>query len=198
MNYPLTLLLLGLLFTVLFGVLTWLRREGISIRFAIESTLLSIAGSGLAALTAVQINPVYFLGIIYVITMRVRILVDLGVLLANRKKLDAAGKCFDLALRLWPDLIGRTAVQLNQGVLFLQQGDKNKAVETFKEVLAVEEKLGPKTAAAAHYNLAMAYFMKGQEAQASAELLAAVDAAPGSEYARRAEHRLESKARTAK
>ena len=69
------LLLEGFSFIVLFGVVSLLKREGLSRRFAIEGGIFTLVVSGLTALTGFQTHPVLFLILIYLFTMRVRFLV---------------------------------------------------------------------------------------------------------------------------
>ncbi len=196
MPYPLILLFLGFLFTLLFGALAWLRREPLSAQFAIESIALTLAATLLAALSGARLNPVFFLAGMYLITMRVRLLADLGTLLAAQRNFDPARRSFDLALHLWPDRAGRQVVQLNRGVLQLQTGNIDQAISTLVQVLEQKAALGMKNEAAAYYNLAMAYFKAGQDARAIAELRQAIDASPASEYGRRAEAILKKRQKT--
>lgn len=81
MNLPVILLLEGLLFVVVFGALSLFRREGLSVQFAFEAIALA---AGLAAFTPLAVNPILFLIILYLATLRVRLLVDLGTLFAQR------------------------------------------------------------------------------------------------------------------
>lgn len=193
MSLPMLIFLEGLLFTALFGGLSWLRREGLSIQFAIEALLLTLIAGGLTALTSVLISPVLFLIILYLVTMRVRLLVDMGTLMAQRGQFKQADGLYALAMRLWPDSAGRLIVQVNQGVLRLQQGSNDPAIAIFKDALqkAGQGYLGLKYEAATHYNLAVAYRRKGLDAQATAEFNAVLDTWPVSEYARRAKAALE-------
>jgi len=191
-SLPVLILLEGLLFIALFGGLSWLRREGLSGRFAVEALILTIVASGLTALTNLT-NPIVFLIVLYLATMRVRLVVDVGNLLAQRGQFAQADRLYALAMRLWPDSAGCLIVQVNQGVSRLQQGANDQAVGIFKDVLqkASQGYLGVKYEAAAHYNLAVAYRRKGMDAQATAEFNAVLDAWPVSEYARRAKAALE-------
>ena len=193
MSLPVLLLLEGLLFIVLFGGLSWLRREGLSGRFAIEALILTLVASGLTALTGFPTHPVVFLIILYLVTMRARLLVDVGNILAQRGQYAQADRLYALAMRLWPDSSGRLIVQVNQGVSRLQQGTLDEAITIFKDVLqkAGQGYLGIKYEAAAHYNLGVAYRRKAMEAQATVEFNAVLDTWPVSEYARRARAALE-------
>lgn len=193
MNLPVILLLEGFSYVVLFGLVSLLRREGLSIRFAIEAVVLTIVVSGFCALTGLSVHPVLFLVLLYLITMRVRILVDLGTIFARQARFPQAEGLYQLALRLWPDPTSRLIVQVNRGTTLVQQNKLDEATSTFTEVLqqAGQGYLGIKYEAAAHYNLGVAYLRQNMDARAIAEFNAAIDTFPASEYARRSEVALE-------
>jgi tetratricopeptide (TPR) repeat protein len=188
MSMPTLLLMVGLLYTLLVGLLAYLRREGLSAQFAIESIAITIFFSGLATLTNFVIPPFLFLIILYIVTMRVRLLVDLANSFAGRARFDTAEKIYAFISRLWPDSTGRLIVEINRGVICLRKGFPDEAIRVFKDVLeqAGQGRLGVKYRAAAHYNLGQAYRRKQMEAQAIAEFNAVLDTWPASEYARRA------------
>ncbi len=193
----LLLALVGLLYVLFFILLAWFRREGLSRRFTIEALLLTALAVGASALTASTLNPAIFILLLYLITMRVRLLVDLGNLLARRGNHALADRVYSLALRLGPDETGRLMVQLNQGVLALHRGQPEEAVATLRQVLAEAEDgyLGVKSLAACHYNLGVAYLRQGQDAQASLAFNAVLDTWPATEYARYARIALEKRKR---
>ena len=188
MSWPLLLLLEGLLYVVFFGALSLFRREGLSIPFAIEATVITAAAAGLTAFTPLTVNPIVMLVIVYLVTMRVRLLVDVGTLLAQRGQFAQAERFLAFALRLWPDPSGRLIVQVNQGVTRLQQNALDEAIAIFKVVLEQGRQgyLGVKYESAAHYNLGVAYRRKRMDAQATAEFNAVLDIWPASVYARSA------------
>jgi tetratricopeptide (TPR) repeat protein len=191
---PLLLLLLeGLSFVVVFGALSLFRREGLSIQFAVEVVIITVIAAGLTAFTPFPVNPILLLIVIYLVAMRVRLLVDLGTLLAQRGQFARADRVFALALRLWPDDAGRLIVQVNQGAAYLKQNILDKAIAIFQDVLqkAGQGYLGVKYEAAAHYNLGVAYRRKKMDAQSAVEFNAVLDTWPTSVYARRAEMALE-------
>lgn len=193
MSLPIILLFEGFSFVVLFGVVSLLKREGLSRRFAIEGGLFTLLISGFTALSGVQTHPVLFLVLIYLITMRVRILVDLGTIFATRGQFDQADKLFHLADKLWPDATNRLILQVNQGTSLLQQKKPDEAITIFNNVLEQAETgyLGVKYEAATHYNLGVAYLRKNMDAKASISFNAVIDTWPASMYARRAEVALE-------
>ncbi len=194
---PLLLALLGLLYVLVFGGLMLLRQEGISARFAIEACAIIAAVVGWALLTRYTLNPAVFLLLLHVIVMRVRLLVDLGNLLARRGKLEAADRVYRLAGRLWPDEAGRLLVRMNEGVLAIHRGAPDEAIATLRAVLAAAPGgfLGPRHESACHYNLAVALLKKGWEAQATVEFNAVIETWPASDYARYASIALERRRR---
>lgn len=191
----LLLALVGLLYVLFFGVLSFFRREGISMRFTIEAVALTVLASGTVLLTGADINPALFIALLYLITMRARLLVDLGNLLARRGNYDLASRVYGLVLRLGPDETGRLMVQLNQGVLALQRGHPDEAVARLRQVLEAAESgyLGIKCQAACYYNLGVAYQRQGNDAQATLAFNAVLDTWPATEYARYARIALEKR-----
>jgi tetratricopeptide (TPR) repeat protein len=192
-NLPLLLLLEGLLFVVVFGTLSLFRREGLSVQFAVEATVIAALAAGLTAFTPFAVNPILLLIVIYLATMRVRLLVDLGTRFAQRGQFERADRLYQLALRLRPDQTGRLIVEVNQGAARLQRNALDDAISILKGVLEKANLgyLGVKYESAAHYNLGVAYRRKKMDAQAIAEFNAVLDTWPASVYARRAEIALE-------
>ncbi len=196
MNPVLVILLVGFSYVVVFGGLSLFRREGLSFRFAVESVIITAVATASVALTGLSLHPVLFLVVLYVLSMRVRILVDLGTLFAQRGQFAQADRLFDLASHLWPDVTSQLIVQLNQATSLLQQGNLDTAIAMYRDVLdKAEGHLGIKHEAAAHYNLGVAYLRKGMDAPATVEFNAVVDTWPASPYARRAEAVLEKRRR---
>jgi tetratricopeptide (TPR) repeat protein len=187
------LVLLGLLFILMFGGLGTLRREGLPLRLAVEGVTITLAVAGLVALTGFPLSPVLFLFVLYVLTMRVRLLVDVGNMLARRGNHERAASAYRLALRLWPDETGRLVVQLNQGVLDIHRGRLDEAIAAFRQILsqAGSGYLGLKQECGCHYNLGVAYQKKGLDAEAALEFNAVLETWPASEYARYASIALE-------
>ena len=193
MSLPVLLLVIGFAYVLVWGGLSLLRRERLSLRFALEAVAITLVFSGLAAWTGFQPHPVLVLLFIYLITMRARLLVDLANSFAQRKQFKRADTLYNIAKRLWPDPSGSLIIQLNQGVSFLQRSETDQAIAAFNAILqkAGEGNLGIKYEAATHYNLGVAYLRKNQNAQAVVEFNAVLDTWPASEYARRAAAALE-------
>ena len=193
MSLPLIILLVGLSYVVLLGGLALFRREGLSLRFAIEAASITALSSGLIAVTGIQLNPVLFLILLYLLTMRVRLLVDLGNVFARQGKNFQAGKLYTLASNLWPDISGRLVLEVNQATLLLQENKLDEAVAMFTEVLqqAGQGYLGIKYEAAAHFNLGVAYLRKELPARATIEFNEVINTWPASLYAHRAQEALD-------
>ena len=192
MSLPLMLLLEGLVYAVVFSGLALVRQERPSMRLIVETLLLTIAASGVTALSGYPTHPVLFLFVVYLLTMRVRLLVDVGNSLARRGRYPQAEALYNLVERLWPDAVGRVVLDLNRAVMLLQRGKTDEATAALTRLLEKtrEGNLGARHEAAAHYNLGAAFRRRGMEAQAIREFNAAVDAWPASPFARRAEEAL--------
>jgi len=193
MSLPLLLLMIGIAYILIWGGLSFLRREGLSLRFALEAMVIALAFSGLAQWGDVQTHPALFFVILYLITMRARLLVDLGNIFAKRAQFELADKLYNLATKLWPDATNGLIVKVNQGTSLLQQKKLDEAIAIFNDILeqAKQGYLGVKYEAATHYNLGVAYLRKNMDAKASIAFNAVIDTWPASEYARRAEAALQ-------
>jgi hypothetical protein len=197
MSIPYIIFIEGLLYIVLLGGLSLLKREGLSAQFAYESLAITLLVGGLAFINPTLVNPILFLVVLYLITMRVRLLIDLGTLFARQGRLERGDWFYRLAARLKPDAASQLILQLNQGVNTLQQGQSDEAVSILKGILQQSGKgyLGPKYESAVHYNLGVAYLRKKMDAQAIVEFNAVIETWPASEYARRARNILEQRHR---
>ena len=197
MSLPFLILLIGLLYALLVGGLSLFRREGISMRFALESAAITVLASGLVAVSGISINPVVFLIILYLLTMRVRILIDLANVFAKQGQNALAERLYGFAARLWPDATGILVLKVNQATLLLQKNKLDESIALFTDVLkqAGQGYLGVKYEAAAHYNLGVAYLRNDMEARAAVEFNAVIDTWPMSIYAKRAEEALEKRRR---
>ena len=193
MSLHLMIGLIGLLYILVFGMMAVFRREGLSIRFAVESVCITAIAVILVVLTPIQIHPVWFLLLLYLITLRVRILVDLANVFARRGNYLQAEKIYNFASHLWPDQSSDLIIKVNHAILLLQKNQLDKSISMFTDVLADTNKgyLGIKYESAAHFNLAVAYLRNNNNSMATVEFNAVLDTWPASLYARRAQEALE-------
>ena len=179
----LLILLIGLLYLLGFGALSFMRRQGLSARFAIEGLIVTLVGAALTV-ASVPVHPVLFLIVVYLVTMRVRLLVDLGNWLTSRGRYGQALDLYQLALRLGPDAVSRQIALINRGVTQLRMQEPEEAHHTLTEALADEQvRPGAKYLAAGYYNLGLACRRTGHEAEAVRHFNEAIDALPTSIYA---------------
>jgi tetratricopeptide (TPR) repeat protein len=185
--------LIGLLYIVVFGGMALLRREGLSVRFAVESVCITAIAVIFVVLTPVQIHPTVFLLLLYVITLRVRLLVDLANFFARRGNYVQTERIYNLASHLLPDQTSRLIVNVNQATLLLQENKLNESITLFTDVLSQANKgyLGVKYEAATHFNLGVAYQRNNNNSMATVEFNAVLDTWPASLYAQRAQQALE-------
>lgn len=183
----LLILLIGLLYIIGFGALSYVRRQGLSVRFAVEGLL--VTGVCMVfSYVVVPIYPLLFLIVLYLITMRVRLLADIGNWLTASKRYEQALSIYQFALRLGPDTSGCQVILINRGVTQLYMQAPEAAIASLEEALGTEEeRLGIKYLAAGHYNLGLAYRRMGREAEAIRHFNQAIDAWPMSLYATHAE-----------
>jgi tetratricopeptide (TPR) repeat protein len=183
MHPALLILLVGLLYLLGFGALSVMRRQGLSARFAIEGTIVTVVGAALA-FASVPVHPALILVVIYLVTMRVRLLVDVGNWLTSRGKCKQALDLYQFALRLQPDAVGRQIALINRGVTQLRMQEPEAAYLTLREALTDQEvQPGAKYLAAGYYNLGLACRRTGREAEAIRRFNEAIDALPTSIYA---------------
>jgi tetratricopeptide (TPR) repeat protein len=160
-----------------------LRRQKPSLRFLVEGGILTGAAVGLCFVGS-PAHPILFLAVLYLATMRVRLLVDLANVLAGRKSFRAAMRTLDFALRLAPDPASRQVALINRGVTQLRMGEPQAAYFTLHGVL-LEEKLEPaaRYQAAGFYNLGVACERTGRLQEAERCFRKAIELLPGSLYA---------------
>jgi len=183
MHPSLLILLVGLLYLLGFGALSFMRRQGLSARFSIEGIIVTAGGAALA-LASVPVHPILFLLIIYLFTMRVRLLVDLGNWFASRGRYEQALDLYRFALRLRPDAVSQQIVLINRGVTQLRMQEPEAAHLTLEEVLADENvRPGARYLAAGYYNLGLACRRTGREAEAIRHFNETIDVFPTSIYA---------------
>jgi tetratricopeptide (TPR) repeat protein len=196
MHPSLLVTFVGLLYILGFGVLSFVRRQRLSDRFIFEGLIVTAVGAALAA-TYVPLHPVAFLVVLYLLTMRVRLLVDLANLFTNRRQYERALGLFRLSLRMWPDPVSRQIVLINRGVTQLRKQEPEAAYLTLKGALASEEvRQGAKYLAAGYYNLGLACRRTGREAEATRHFNVAIDTLPHSIYAHGARQALKKKGQT--
>jgi tetratricopeptide (TPR) repeat protein len=179
----LSILLVGALFLAGFTGLSVLRRQKPSLRFLVEGGVLTGAAVGLCFLTAPP-HPILFLAVLYLATMRVRLLVDLANVLAGRRRFRAAMRALQLALRLAPDPASRQIALINRGVTQLRMGEPEAAYFTLQAVL-LKESLKPaaRYQAAGFYNLGVACERTGRPQEAERCFRRTIEILPGSLYA---------------
>ncbi len=182
----------GLLYTLSFGLLPLLRREGLSRRFLVESLCLTAAAGALVLLGGVPLHPIAFLVILYLFTMRIRILADFASGMARRGKMEGARRLFGLARKLGPDPVGVMILELNEAACSLKEGNPERAVSILRGVIekAPSSGLGVKHLSACHFNLGIAYWRMKMIPEAGTSFEAVMDIWPASVIARRAESAL--------
>jgi len=188
MNPHLLITAIGLGFILIVGGMSLLRREGLSNQFAFEVlgiTALVVAG---AVLINTTVDPILFLVVIYLLSMRARLLVDLADGLSGRGRQRDAMAVLQFALRLFPDRSTRLVILLTMGVVQLRRQSPDSAQELFETVLgeAKQGGLGLKYEAACHYNLGLALQRQGKEAEAVRQFNETVETFPTSDYGRAA------------
>jgi len=196
MNPHLLILAIGIFYTLIFGALSLLRREGLSTQFAIEASGITVVVVGIAWLTNMVVDPLPFLIFIYFITMRGRLLVDLANALSNRGRQRDAIKLLQWALRLLPDRSTRFVIQVNMGIVQLRRKNPSSAQMLFEEVLRESEGrggLGIKYEAACRYNLGKALMGLGKESEAVRQFNEVMVIYPSSIYSKAAGMALEER-----
>jgi len=194
MHPSLLILLIGLLYLLGFGALSFMRRQGLSTRFAVEGLIVTALFAALSYAATALANPILFLIILYLVTMRVRLLVDLSNWFTSRKQYDRALGLLRLALRLGPDATSRQIALINRGVTQLRMQEPETAYLTLEEALADEGlRPGAKYLAAGYYNLGLACRRTGREPEAIHHFNEAIDALPTSIYAHAARQALKER-----
>ena len=197
MNPNLLTLFVALLFILIFGGLPVLRKEEPSLQLAVEVLVLTGLNIGASLLTGFRLEPVFFLIFLYLITMRCRVLIDLGNLLSSRGHHQLALSVYRLAMRLGPDFPGRLIALTSYSAVLVRVGALEEAIRILEEVLEKgRERLLPKHESACHYNLGVAYLRLGRESRAVREFNETIDAWPLSLYARLARAALERRRST--
>jgi tetratricopeptide (TPR) repeat protein len=195
-NTQLIVILVGFFYILIFGGLALLRREGLSGQFALEALAIIILAVLAGWATGTVIHPILLYVVLYLITMRARVLTDLANLLFRRQGYARAEHLYRLALCLLPDRASRFIVLVNQGIAQLQSGDGTAAITTLGGVLTSAKEgggLGHKYEAACRYNLAIAYRKAGDDAKAVQQFNQVVELFPASIYGQAAEKALKER-----
>ncbi len=188
------ILLIGVLYLLVFGLIGILRREGVTAQFALEVLGLTVFIAAGGYLTGSAANPILFVGFLYLVSMRARLLVDLANLLSNRGRQRDALNILQVALRLWPDRPARLIVLSTMGTVQLRRKNPGSAREMLQRVLQEDARyggLGPVQRAACHYHLGLALRRLGEEAAAIKHFNQALDTLPASPHAQAARRALE-------
>ncbi len=192
MNPYLVIVLVALLFILVVGGLSLLRREVPSLRLVVEVLALTALSIGISIVTGASLNPIFFFIFLYLITMRCRLLIDLGNLLSSRGYHKAALSAYRLAMRLEPDLPTHLTALVSYAAVLVRVGALEEGIRILEEVLDKHgEGLHPKHHSACHYNLGVAYMRLGRESRAVREFNETIDAWPLSPYAKGASAALE-------
>ncbi len=195
MNPVLILLGVGLCYVVIFGGLAWLRREGLSLQFALEGVGITVGFSLLALSGAFVPPPIFLLVVLYLLTMRVRLLVDLARVLRNALSPARLLGFYEAALRLWPDASSYVIAQIDRGATLLRAGRPQEAADALESALARRptRHFNPRYEAACHYNLGLAYQRLGKRGQAIVHFNQVIEALPGTVYAHLAQRAMAPK-----
>lgn len=196
MNPLLLLVLVGLFYILIVGGISLLRREGLSGQFALEALAIIALAILIGAAIGTTVDPILLFILLYLVTMRTRLLTDLANLLFKRRGYAAAERLYRLALRLLPDRTGRFVALTNWGVARLQSGDIEGAIRTLNDVLVVAGEhggLGAKFEAACRYNLAVAYSKAGDDVKAVQQFNQVIERFPVTVYGQAAERALKKR-----
>ncbi|MEM3793642.1 MAG: tetratricopeptide repeat protein [Candidatus Bathyarchaeia archaeon] len=198
MYHPaLVILVTGLVFILAFGGLGYIRGHGLSAQLALEGLLVTALFTFLVWATNISFHPIAFLIILYLISMRARILLDAGNFFLNAGHIPTAISLYKLALKIWPDSTSRCIAWINIGVAKIRSGALQEAIAILEELLEKhKESLGFRNEAACLFNLGLAYRRAGQKDKAVHCLREAADLFPDSLYGRRARELLKELGRS--
>ncbi len=185
--YLLLALILGLFALAAAGP-SLLGRERLAWGYVAEVALWGLALLALAWVLQMP-SPFLYLIVLYLVTMRTRLLVDLANALARRGR-PAALRFYALAQRLALSPLDRASVRVNQGAALLQAGQVAAATAVLEDALA-QDGLGLKLGAACRCNLGLACVKAGDVERGRRLLREAVAHMPASIYARRARFELQ-------
>jgi Tfp pilus assembly protein PilF len=191
----LLILIIGIFYAVVFGIMAILRREGVSIQFLLEAVILTAIIAGGGYITNSVANPILFLVFLYLITNRSRLLVDLATLLSNRGRQRDAISILQVAMRFFPDRPTRLIILVNMGIVQLRRKNPESARMLFDQVLeeAKQGGLGIRHRAACHYNLGVAFQQLSKDSEAVRHFRMATEVFPGSPFSNAATRALEER-----
>jgi tetratricopeptide (TPR) repeat protein len=195
-NPHLLVILVGLFYVLAVGGMSLLRREGLSLQFALEALAIIALAVLIGSATGTSADPILLFLLLYLVTTRARLLTDLANLLFKRRGYAAAEPLYRLALRLFPDRPGRFIVLVNWGIARLQHGDLEGAIGTLSGVLASADEeggLGAKYEAACRYNLAVAHRKAGNDVEAVRLFNQVAESFPATIYGQASERALKER-----
>jgi tetratricopeptide (TPR) repeat protein len=195
MDPHILILIVGLSYTVVYGGMALLRREGVTSQFILETLVLTGLVAGGGYFTNSPANPILFLVFLYMLTSRSRLLVDLANMLSNRGRQRDSINILQVALRLFPDKPTRFIVLVNMGIVQLRRENPESARMLFETVIEESEDggLGLRHQAACYYNLGLAFQQLGKGGQAVRYFKQATEVFPGSPYGKAAAKAIEER-----
>ncbi len=195
MDTSILLLIVGLTYAVVFSAMGMLRREGTSMQFIAEVLIVTVVIVAGGMVSGSHANPILFVVFLYLLTMRSRLLVDLGNLISARGRQGTAVRVMQVALQLFPDRQTRLIVLASMGIVHIRRKNPEAAREILKGVLQEAEQggLSMQYTAACHYHLGLAHQRLGAEAAAVRHYRLAVDEFPSSIYGKAAEKALQER-----
>jgi tetratricopeptide (TPR) repeat protein len=195
MDPHILILIVGLSYAVVYGLMGILRREGVTTQFLLETVILTLLGAGGGYFAKSPANPILFLVFLYIFTSRSRLLVDLANILSNRGRQRDAITALQVALRLYPDKPTRLIVLVNMGIVQLRRENPESARMLLETTLeeAQEGGLGLRHKAACYYNLGLAFQRLGKENQSVRFFTQTMEVFPGSPYGKAAANALEER-----
>lgn len=178
-------LLLGLLYVGLFGGLALLRREPLSLRFAGESLAFTALVYIIYWVSGFMLHPVLFIALLYLLTMRAQLAIDLGNAAARMGRWSLARRLYDAGEAIALGDASRWAARINRGACSLKEGRLEEAIQILTGLIGNADKgnLSPKHEAACRYNLGLALMRSGRSAEAVHQFNEVIDLLPGSIYA---------------
>jgi tetratricopeptide (TPR) repeat protein len=100
---------------------------------------------------------------------------NMGSSYAKLKQYDQAIEAYNKAIALKPD---DPALYQNLGSVYSESGNLEKSKETYEKAASLAATLDPKTAATQYYNIGVTYINRGNNAEAEAALLKAIQIDP--------------------